>query len=460
MGLREFLPTQAKKETYGSSENNAIRSGMRGKIFGLLAASVAAAGIVAQTSEAKPVEPKQKGLKPAATTHLKGVHVDEPEEKEEKPKPSTQRKRLEGQLPTRAEREEQIYAQYSERTEQEHIPLFTLNTGEGNIVHNAAVSPDGQTVVTIGQQTQFWDAKGNELPAEKFISPVQSIVFSPTGKTFAAVTGLGGYSTEVRGSTGGFPKLNKDHIWHTVKDVAMPDDHHVIYLTSEGVFVQNIQTGEKTNISDRPEWRYRRQEVEYSPASRTLATADMGGKLSIWQENILVSNMSGVADRHIAFNQQGTQLATTRTSVNSWSGDTQQFISVWNADGSLVTQVENHPPSYNGGSVRQLLFTKEGLLVMNTNWSTNEQGRYNDEREHESAMHFTTFHLLDLNKESESHNRMRPWASLPHPVLHASVTEKGEVFCVTADEIKDSEKGSRSRTNTATVWKFQPKNPR
>lgn len=209
-------------------------------------------------------------------------------------------------------------------------------------VNGMAFSPDGRTLVTVGEGLVLWDARTGrprvELPEAEEGSPV---AFSPTGDVFATTTGSGDGTIRLRDPAtgrvrstlaeprGGVPPRTASGgppLFRQVQAMAFgPDGRTLASAESDGkVRLWDTGTGHldatlTVSLTDGP------VELAFSPDGRTLATVG-GGAVRLWDTATRYARASfpdGGGTLRPAFSPDGRTLVV---------GGRRDRLSLWDVD--------------------------------------------------------------------------------------------------------------------------------
>src|SRR5262245_58231903 len=225
-------------------------------------------------------------------------------------------------------------------------PELRINERHGCSVQSVAFSPDGKTLASTHNDStiQLWDLKTGRLIRSfaGHTGHVPAIVFSPDGKTLA-----GGSPDQTvklwEVSSGRFIRAFKGHSDSVYSVVFSPDGKTIasgshdrtvkLWEVSSGRLIRSFE-GHKSFV----------HAIAFSPDGKTLASGSYDNTLKLWDvgSGRNIRSFEGHTDwvQSVAFSPDGKMLA---------SGSTDKTVKLWEVDsGSLINSFGNHDSSLYG----------------------------------------------------------------------------------------------------------------
>ncbi|WP_434685150.1 nSTAND1 domain-containing NTPase [Pseudanabaena minima] len=207
--------------------------------------------------------------------------------------------------------------------------------GHNESVNSIVFSPDGKTIATgSGDKTvKLWNLEGKEIQTlTGHNESVNSIAFSPDGKTIA--TGSGDKTVKLWNLEGKELQTFKGHS-EEVYSVAFSPDGKTIATGSgdKTVKLWNLEGKELLTFKGHSEWVY---SVAFSPDGKTLATGSNDKTVKLWNlEGKELQTLTGHSEavNSIAFSPDGKTIAT-----GSWD----KTVKLWNLEGKELQTLTGH----------------------------------------------------------------------------------------------------------------------
>ncbi|MCI0638506.1 MAG: sigma-70 family RNA polymerase sigma factor [Gemmataceae bacterium] len=228
-----------------------------------------------------------------------------------------------------------------------------------------AFAPDGKTLAVVVEKSsvRLYDAETGQLKA-KYEAPapertadgfkIESLAFTPNGATLFA----GSYKGIFRWNTATgamLPKLAGHLAWNVWGMHVTPDGKRLISVGSDCTIRRwDTATGAEIPLPDGYAWY---TTVAYAPDGRTLAVADAGDRLDLWDPATgklrKSSRVAGLENSSIAFTHDGRLLA---------AGHTDGAIRFWDAQTGEERKVLRSPAAK--GRVTLLAFSPDGKWML------------------------------------------------------------------------------------------------
>ena len=248
------------------------------------------------------------------------------------------------------------------------IRLWDAITGEakytlmGDAGHNLSFTPDGDTLVVVGNKISLWNSDTGEHKKTFAMHPDCAAIgaaFSPDGKTVAAGSVDGTvYLYDI--NTGELKRIlseHKDHVIH----LAFSPDGKILATTSyedETICLWDVHTGAHRRIRTEHPRNVGRAGLAFSPDGKTIASGGGDGTIRFWDahtgdaKKIFTGHSQEV--RSIAFNPNGDSIA---------SGDASGIIRLWDADTRQPIRTLNAPKNGKIASVYSMVFSPDGKTL-------------------------------------------------------------------------------------------------
>ncbi|MDJ0531961.1 MAG: tetratricopeptide repeat protein [Xenococcaceae cyanobacterium MO_207.B15] len=230
--------------------------------------------------------------------------------------------------------------------------------GHSDVVNSVSFSPDGKTIASagaIGDQTvKLWNLDGTLLKTLRGHSDgVNSVSFSPDGKTIASASvdktvKLWSIDGKLLHTLQG----HTDWVW----GVSFSPDGKTIASASVDDTVKLWNLDGKL-ITTFPADQGGINEVDFSPDGKTIVSAGNDGTVKLWN---LDGTLRQTFDAHISWVLSVSFSPDGKTIV---SGGRDNTVKLWNLDGTLRRTIQGH-----GDNVNSVSFSPDGKIIASASY--------------------------------------------------------------------------------------------
>ena len=236
--------------------------------------------------------------------------------------------------------------------------------GHSAYIESVSFSPDGKTLASAsGDGTvKLWSIEGKLLRTlEGHLVDVKSVSFSPDGQTLASASADG--TVKLWNTQGELLQTLKEHSAYVTSVSFSPDGKTLASASGDGTVKlwsiegELLQTLEEQMVDVRS--------VSFSPDGKTLASASRDG-IKLWStEGELLHSLEGHSSyvTSVSFSFDGKTLASTSTDGT---------VKLWSTEGELLQTLEGH-----SGYVNSVSFSPDGKTLASASrdstvklWST------------------------------------------------------------------------------------------